>query len=218
MSCLFQWYNPLVSKRHEQYLLSYNNFAELNWHKPLVLRWADRALSQSKLRATSYMRLRAHDHFISSTLIGGKGGAGPSSLLHTTLEGPTEYVNARWMQSLHGFLHGIKWNMYHDHLDYFQKPFFGGRPNPKLGDHDTPNAHNRWSVLIYHVWRPAWTNIHWNSIWLRSRPHMTSHYTWGSMTTLHNFGGVLDGLWTLSFGLSQFHGHGSWLVCEVALA
>jgi hypothetical protein len=25
------------------------------------------------------------------------------------------------------------------------------------------------------------------------------------------------GLWTLSVGLSQFHGHGSWLVCEVAL-
>ena len=26
-----------------------------------------------------------------------------------------------------------------------------------------------------------------------------------------------DGLCTLSFGLSQFHGHGSWLVCEVVL-
>jgi hypothetical protein len=26
-----------------------------------------------------------------------------------------------------------------------------------------------------------------------------------------------DGLWTLSFGLSQFHGHGTWLVCEVVL-
>ena len=26
-----------------------------------------------------------------------------------------------------------------------------------------------------------------------------------------------DGLWTLSFGLSQFHGHNSWLVCEVTL-
>jgi hypothetical protein len=25
------------------------------------------------------------------------------------------------------------------------------------------------------------------------------------------------GLWTLSFGLSQFQGHGSWLMCEVAL-
>ena len=48
------------------------------------------------LRATSYTRLRARDHYTSSTLIGGKGGAGPS-LLHTTLEGPTEYVNARWM-------------------------------------------------------------------------------------------------------------------------
>ena len=44
--------------------------------------------------ATSHTRLRAHDHYTSSTLIGGKGGAFPSSL-HTTLEGPTEYVNAR---------------------------------------------------------------------------------------------------------------------------
>ena len=40
--------------------------------------------------------LRARDHYTSSILIGRKGGAGPSSL-HTTLEGPTEYVNARWM-------------------------------------------------------------------------------------------------------------------------
>ena len=49
------------------------------------------------LRAPSHMRLRARDHYTSSTLIGGNdGGAGPSSL-HTTLEGPTEYANARWM-------------------------------------------------------------------------------------------------------------------------
>ena len=27
-----------------------------------------------------------------------------------------------------------------------------------------------------------------------------------------------DGLWTLSFGLSQFHGHGSWVSCEVAFS
>ena len=44
------------------------------------------------IRATSHMRLRARDQYTSSTLIGGKGGAGPSSL-HTTLEGPMEYVN-----------------------------------------------------------------------------------------------------------------------------
>jgi hypothetical protein len=45
------------------------------------------------LRATSHTRLRALDHYTSSTLIGGKDGAGPPSL-HTMLEGPTEYVNA----------------------------------------------------------------------------------------------------------------------------
>jgi hypothetical protein len=27
-----------------------------------------------------------------------------------------------------------------------------------------------------------------------------------------------DNLWTLSFVLSQFHGHGFWLVCKVALS
>ena len=42
------------------------------------------------------MNLNAHDHYTASTLIGGKGGADPSSL-HTTLEGRTEYVHARWM-------------------------------------------------------------------------------------------------------------------------
>jgi hypothetical protein len=52
--------------------------------------------NMSAIRATSHMRLRAHDHYTSSTLLGGKGRAGPSSL-HTTLEGTTEYVNARWM-------------------------------------------------------------------------------------------------------------------------
>ena len=35
------------------------------------------------------MRPRAHDHYTTSTLIGGKGGAGPSSL-HTMLEGPID--------------------------------------------------------------------------------------------------------------------------------
>ena len=72
------------------------------------------------------MRLRDRDHYISSTLIGGKGGAGPS-LLHITLEGPTEYVIARWMESIHGFLGGIGWIMFHGYLDYFQKPPLGGR-------------------------------------------------------------------------------------------
>jgi hypothetical protein len=61
----------------------------------------------------------------------------------------------------------------------------------KPGDHDTPNAHNRWFILFYHVWGPAWIKIHWNSIRLREWSHMTSHYTWELVTTLHDFGGVL---------------------------
>ena len=93
--------------------------------------------------------------------------------------------------------------MYHSHLDYFQKPSLGGRPNTKWRDHDTPNAHNRWFILVYHVWGPKWIEIHWNSIWLRARSHMTSHYTWGSVTTLRAIGGVLgrplDTVFSLGF-------------------
>jgi hypothetical protein len=81
--------------------------------------------------------------------------------------------------------------MLHGHLDYFQKSLFGGRSNTKPGDHDSPNANNRWFILVHHVWGPAWLEIHWNSSWLRARSHMTLHYTWGSVTILHDFGGVL---------------------------
>jgi hypothetical protein len=35
------------------------------------------------------------------------------------------------------------------------------------------------------------------------------------VTTLHGFGGVLGWPLDTSFGLSRFHGHNSWLVCEV---
>ena len=44
------------------------------------------------------------------------------------------------MQSLHGFLHGIEWIMFHGHLDYFQEPPLGGRLNTKSGDHDIVNV------------------------------------------------------------------------------
>ena len=96
------------------------------------------------LRATSHTSLRARDYYTSSTLIGAKGRAGPTSPI---LEGPTEDVNAR-MWSTHGFLHGIEWIMLHGHLDYFQKPSLGSRSNTKPRDHETLNTHNRWFILF----------------------------------------------------------------------
>ena len=97
-------------------------------------------------------------------------------------------------------------------------PLGGGRPNTKPGDHGTPKAHNCWFVLSYHAWGPAWIEIHWTSIWLRAQSHTTSHYTSGSVTTLlRDFGGCLETTFGhFSFGLSQLHGHGPWLTCEVA--
>ena len=79
--------------------------------------------------------------------------------------------------------------MFHGDLDNFQKPSLGGRPKPR--DHGIPNTHNSWFILFYHVWGPTWIKIHWYSIWLRTRSHMTSHNTWGSVTTLHDFESIL---------------------------
>jgi hypothetical protein len=73
----------------------------------------------------------------------------------------------------------------------FKNPPLGGRSNTKPWDHGTLNAHNRWFILFYHVWGPAWIETPWNDRWLRALSHMTAHYTWGSVTTLHDFGGVL---------------------------
>ena len=50
-------------------------------------------LSSAYLRATSHTRLRAHDHYTSSTLIGGKGGAGQ---VHFTLH--LRDQQSMWMQ------------------------------------------------------------------------------------------------------------------------
>ena len=108
--------------------------------------------------------------------------------------------------------------MFHGHLEYFQKPPLGGRPTRKPGDHGTSNAHNRWFILLYHAWGPAWIEIHWNDIWLRAQSHTTSHDTWGSVTTptwVWRCLGTAFGHFHL--GSHTYYGHGSCLVCEAAL-
>ena len=107
------------------------------------------------------------------------------------------------------FLHGIKWTVFHGHSNYFQKPPLGGRPNKKPGDHGTPNAHDRWFVLYYHVWRPTWIKIHWNSIWLRAshiRLHTTLEHPWPHymISEVCWDGGLLDTFfWALTISWSQ---------------
>ena len=90
------------------------------------------------------------------------------------------------------------------------------RPNTKPRDHGILNAHNCWFTLFHHVCKLTWIKI-----------PLQQHLVEGPVTygfTIHL--GVRDhttwfrrclwdNLWTLSFGLSQFHGHGSRLVCEV---
>ena len=99
---------------------------------------------------------------------------------------------------MHGFVHGIKRIIFSFSLQtWFYFMFVC-----------TSNAHNHCFILFYHVRGPAWIEIHWNSIWSRAPSHMTSHYTWGSMTTLHDFGGALAGplntfCWALTISWSQ---------------
>jgi hypothetical protein len=68
----------------------YKEILEIIWAGRLSVK--EECSDSVHIRATSTdRRLRARDHYTSSTLIGGKDGAGLSSL-HTTLEGPTEYI------------------------------------------------------------------------------------------------------------------------------
>ena len=70
-------------------------------------------------------------------------------------------------------------------------------------------------LYFYHVWRSAWIEIDWNSIWLRVGHiwlHTTPEGPWPHYMIL---GVCWDSLCALSFGLSHIHGHGSWVVCEV---
>jgi hypothetical protein len=107
-------------------------------------------------------------------------------------------VNARWLSSLNGFLHGIKWITCHGYLDCFQKPPTKGRPNTKLVDHGTPKPHMQ--SLIYHivscVKTPQEIKFCCNSMHLLEGP-VTNDFALRlrAHNTLHDFGNGLG--WSL---------------------
>ena len=91
--------------------------------------------------------------------------------------------------------------MFHDHLDYFQRSPLGGKTwRPLHSEISEPLIYYMF-IMCEHL---AWTVIHWHSIWLRVWSHMTSHYNWGLVTTLHDFESVLGWPMNTSFGLSHF--------------
>ena len=108
--------------------------------------------------------------------------------------------------------------MFHGHLDHFQKPSLGGWPHTKSGDHGTPNAHNRWLILFLSCVRTYMNrnSLKWHlvegpvtydfTLHLRVCDHTTWFWRCVGMAFGHFY-----------FGLSKLNGHGSWLMCEVAL-
>jgi hypothetical protein len=127
----------------------------------------------SLLRATTHTRLRARYHYTSSTLIGGKGRAGPSSL-HTMLEGPTgtnRDQRSMWMQdgckahmnsntASNGSCLLITRTVFKNHL--LKAGLIPNRETMALRTLTTIG-------LFYFTMSedPTCIEIHWNSIWLR---------------------------------------------------
>ena len=138
----------------------------------------------------SHTRLWARDHYTSSTFIGGKGGAGPS-LLHTTLEGPTGYVceckmGVKFYMEFYMVSNGscfvVTWIVFKNHL--LEGGLTQNWVTMVLGTLTTVGL-----FYFFHVWGSAWIKCYWHRIWLRVQLHMSSLYTWESVTTLHDIGG-----------------------------
>jgi hypothetical protein len=143
------------------------------------------------LRATSHTRLRARDHYTSCTLIGGKGEAGPSSL-HTRLrdqrsmwmwDGCKSTCMDSYMAS-NGSYFMVTWPIFKNHFLEVSLT-----QNRKTMAFQTLTIVDIFDFIIY-------VRAHMNrktrkSIWFEGPSHMASHYTWGFVTTLHDFGGVL---------------------------
>ena len=103
--------------------------------------------------------------------------------------------------------------MFHGHLEYFQKPSLGCRPNTKPGDYDTMNSHNHLFILFVMYEDPAWIEISIEIAFSQGSHHTWLHTTFEGMRPRYmvlevSWGRCLDN----SFKISQSHGHGSWLV------
>ena len=86
-------------------------------------------------------------------------------------------VNPTWIPTWHQMDH-VSWS-----LGLFEKTA-SWRPW-----HSDRLTQNRETMALRTL---TWIEIHWKSIWLRIRSHMTSHYTWGSVRPYQWLGRLLD--------------------------
>ena len=128
------------------------------------------------------------------------------SLLHTYTWGTNGAweckmsVKSTWIPTWHqnGSCFMVTWIIFKNHL-------------LKVGlTHNLGPWHSKCSQpLNYSILSCVRTHMNRNSIWLRVRSHMISHYTLGSVTTLHDFEGVLGRpldtfFWALTISWSRF--------------
>ena len=100
----------------------------------------------------------------------------------------------------------------------FKKPSLGGRPNTKPGDIDTLNVHTIVDLFYFFMCEDPHERdfIEIRLGWEPITSDFKVHTTLEGPRLHHMILGVCrDRIWTLSFGLSQFHGHRSWLLARV---
>jgi hypothetical protein len=142
----------------------------------------------------------------------GKGGAGPSSL-HTTLERPIKWVQdgCTVCMASNGSCFMVTWIVFNNHV--FEVGLKQNRETMALWESQC----HQFIIFLSCVRTPPLHVMNLYSIWLRASSDLTSHYAWGPVILLHDFGSVLGQPLDTSFGLSQYLVHGSWFVCEKSL-
>ena len=187
--------------------------------KDSFIYWRESSDTIPYVRATSHTRLRAHDHSTSSTLIGRKKLE--PVRVHFTLRlrdqrsmwmqdgcGCKVYMDSYMASNRSCFM--VTWIVFKTHLLEVGLKQNWETMHPKC----SLTVGLFYFIMCEDQHEQKFIEIAFD--WAQS--HMAAHYTWGSMTTLHDFGDVLGHPLDTLFGISQIHGHGSWLVCEVALS
>ena len=126
----------------------------------------------SHIEFTSYHALKALNHCMIRSLIGWNGRDRPSSF-HIGRWRPTGPKKLSWMKSLHKFLHGILYIMFHNMLEFASCTFPRGRSNANFSKHVNEwLVDERWGPSQLHGHDPCLICVKWPLLWWV--PHLQS--------------------------------------------